>query len=510
MTGYKDNDRTAFYLINHLITTIDLGDFIEKESGVNLKWSKGSTYAKSNCPFPDHKDKNASFYIKKMENDVAIYHCFSGDTKVITWDGIKPIKDLAGTTQRILTEGGKWVNAPFFSFGKQKVVRINLTRNRQKKTIRATTEHRWLLKRKNKDGVNVEKTTVELKARNYLAYSFPQRKLKRIGELSPQGISHGIIFGDGSIAGKMSFVDLWGEKNIDLLKWFSLNRNYKIKCPSGLDGIKVLDLPSYYKEKPSINESLSYLSGFLAGWLAADGCVAKDGTVMLNSSKKEDLEFARLVASRIGIGTYGITCQERLGLGKEISNIYRIHFINQDLDERFFLVEEHKERFKNCKKSWIRKSWSVSSIEDLNEEEEVFCAIVDDTHSFTLEDNILTGNCFGCNKKGNIIHFCMDYFGLRNKYESILFLCKKYKIENKEDIILSGLKNITKRVDMQRKIESANIVTSNQCRILLRKDFDKHKAWVFDAYKKINIALENEDYETIENVGYEASSRTRL
>lgn len=511
MTGYKDNDKGAFYLIDHLIKTIDLPELIESESNVQLKWSKGNNYAKSVCPFPDHRDSKASFFIKRMgENDVWLYHCLTGDTRVITYEGVRDIKDLAGTTQRILTKNGKWVDAPFLNFGKQKVFRINLSRNRQKKTIRATSEHRWLLRRENKYGISAEKTTTNLKKGDCLAWSFARNTIKHVKRFSPQGISHGIVFGDGSIAGKMSYVDLWGGKNIQLLKWFSLNRTTNIKCPSGLEGIKVLDLPLYYKGRPSINESTSYLAGWLAGWLAADGHVAKDGTIMLNSSNKENLEFARLISTKLGIGTYGITCQSRLGLGKEKSNIYRIHFVNKDMDERFFLIEEHKKRFLNCTKLWPRKSWSVVSVEDNNEEEDVFCAVVDKTHSFTLEDNILTGNCFGCSKKGNVIHFCMDYFGLRNKYEAILFLCKRFKIENKEDIILAGLKNITKRVDVQRKIESANIVTSNQCRILLRKDFIKHKVWVADAYKILNDALEKEDYDSIENIGYEASNRMRL
>jgi DNA primase len=126
------------------------------------------------------------------------------------------------------------------------------------------------------------------------------------------------------------------------------------------------------------------------------------------------------------------------------------------------------------------------------------------------ENNAWVFHCFGCSKKGNVIHFCMDFFGLRNKYEAILFLCKKYKIENKEDIILASLKNITKRVDIQRKIEAANIVSSNQCRILLRKDVNKHKDWVLNAYKTLNLALEKEDYEAIENIGYEASNRMQI
>ena len=124
-------------------------------------------------------------------------------------------------------------------------------------------------------------------------------------------------------------------------------------------------------------------------------------------------------------------------------------------------------------------------------------------------DNTWIYHCFGCGKSGTIIHFCVDYFGLRNKAESIRFLCNKFDIKNKEDLILAAIKNMSKRVDMQRKIESTNIVTSNQCRILLRKDFEKNKEWVFSAYKSMNKAMEEEDYETLEKIGYEASKKMR-
>ena len=32
----------------------------------------------------------------------------------------------------------------------------------------------------------------------------------------------------------------------------------------------------------------------------------------------------------------------------------------------------------------------------------MFCAQVPGTHAFALEDNILTGNCFGCGRGGRI------------------------------------------------------------------------------------------------------------
>jgi len=130
-------------------------------------------------------------------------------------------------------------------------------------------------------------------------------------------------------------------------------------------------------------------------------------------------------------------------------------------------------------------------------------------HIKKMDNDVFIFHCFGCNKKGNIVHFCMDFYGLRNKYESILFLCKKFNIKNKEDLIIAGIKNLSKKVDIQRKMESANIIASNQCRMLLRKDFKKHKDWVSKSYKELDVALEDENYDKVEDIGYEASKKMR-
>ena len=126
-----------------------------------------------------------------------------------------------------------------------------------------------------------------------------------------------------------------------MLKWFPNS----VTSASG-ENLLVHHLPRFFKDLPPLDESVSYLYGWLAGYFAADGCVAADGTVILNSADRADLEFVRTVCTRLGIGTYGITTQMREGFpGREPSAIHRVHLVNEDLRESFFLLDPHRDRF---------------------------------------------------------------------------------------------------------------------------------------------------------------------
>jgi len=324
--------------------------------------------------------------IPKFETTEVAVNCFRGDTKFITSTGVKSLSEVSGSTVKLLTSTGEWVSAPIKSFGDQSIVKLTLGRYDVTKTIYTTAEHRWFvdpLQRK-----RVEKLTMDLEPGDRLAF---QRANKSFDGFDPLFEYRGFTFGDGSTCSvNTSLANFCGPK-IPLLDRFK-KLGVGNEPRSYGDTIRVTGLRGHWKKTfdDLFNASPNKIAGWLAGYFAADGDIDKTGRPTITSARKEHLEVYRDLCWLIGIATYPIRVTYRTGYGEEETPIYLMGLSRNDLPNDFFLREDHRVRLRSVDE---RLNWKVLSVETTDCIDEVFCAEVDGTHSFVLEDGILTSNC---------------------------------------------------------------------------------------------------------------------
>lgn len=323
-------------------------------------------------------------------------NCYEFSTEVVTSLGTKQIGELSGKTAKIMTSRGEWVDAEFRCFGEQRLYKIIMSFGQLKKTLYATANHSW---RVAKNVTTTEKgrkhfqhkqnvDTIDLKSGDILWQVFGYG-IDRT-PVSPVGVQHGFVWGDGSLStgDYQTTVRLCGDKSSAMKTYFDLFPQRQIG-----EDIEVSLLPSHFKSLVDLSYDRSYLLGWLAGYFAADGCVSKEGNISLTSHDRKAVQHVKDVCYLLGIGCNSIR------EGKKVSNLdgkeythYSVSFDRSTLTEKFFLREQHRER-------WLANSikkqtyWKVESVEETDQIEPVYCAVVPNTHEFTLADNILTGNC---------------------------------------------------------------------------------------------------------------------
>ena len=125
--------------------------------------------------------------------------------------------------------------------------------------------------------------------------------------------------------------------------------------------------------------------------------------------------------------------------------------------------------------------------------------------NYKEEDGVWLYNCFGCNSGGTIIDFCKKYYGLETSMESLELLANKYNLDEEKTLNFKP----RKRTNWKKKLELAHILTASQCRKLLEKDYNKHSVWIADYYKQLNKALDGNDIQSVENIGFKALKRMK-
>ena len=127
--------------------------------------------------------------------------------------------------------------------------------------------------------------------------------------------------------------------------------------------------------------------------------------------------------------------------------------------------------------------------------------------TFKEEDGIWIYQCFGCGAKGTIIDLVQEYQSLPSATAAVAWIFNKFGWADNEDLIIDSIKGIQKKINISKKMECAHVVTSNQCRMLLRKNYGKYSKWVAETYRRMNRALDEGDIDFLESMGYELSNR---
>ncbi len=267
----------------------------------------------------------------------SLLNCLAGETKVLTRQGWKEIQSLAGQTVELVTSNGKWVSAPIRCFGKQKLYKITFqdaySSQIPDKTIYATADHDWIV-----SGGGRIKTKDLSPGETCVPIVNVKNNFK---VMSSEGIKDGISYGEG---------------NKDCL--------------------------------PDINEDEKYLLGFLSGLISVNGDVHASGEVRLFNHDKSILYSVKDYASVCGIRTSEPIFQE---------GVWCISFYTCDFLELMLIKQEHRVNFNEGNIVYYKNIYKVISVEETDREEDVYCATVDKTHSFVIDGNILTGNCWYVN-----------------------------------------------------------------------------------------------------------------
>ena len=383
----KLGDENAFIIADLL----ELDNFDEK----NLK---------ACCPY--HSENTPSFIYNKKGH---FYHCFAGETKVITKNGLKRIDELIGKETYIINGRGEWEKTKFVDCGKQELSKITLTKNLRTKIIYATPEHEWIVNNR----VNKVKTK-DLK-KNQSLKSMWYRNTEKLKPLV-DGMIHGFIYGDGhkayvnkfgetvyNVAAHVDYKLHFMQKIFDELT-YPKNDNY---CMAHTHISSKIDL----KEVPDYDSDKNYLFGFLAGYFVADGNCS-DETVIFSSSNYEDLLKIQHICTLVGMPSYHIgettrTPKSNMGIVPltEDHTMYTLRLVKGLIPDVFFQSEKKLKTENKFPNSYMR--YKVKNVEKTDRMERVYCCETS-THSFVLEDFILTGNCFGCNRTVDIIDVLME------------------------------------------------------------------------------------------------------
>ena len=406
-------------IINDVMFNCELDDILAElisqlranNIGLIQKYREGPTHIQICCPYHSNgMERRPSAGLRRSDG---VFHCFSGDTKVITREfGAVRIRDIVNQYVSILNGDGKWEFVRFENYGRQSLMRLTLSCNTKEKVIYATPKHEWIV-----HNYHTKYQTYKLKPGMYLEKCVP--KLRTDIKLDPKGIIHGFCYGDGnnfshnkdkSVYYNRCF--FYNESDLELKQYFVGDFRREVAANGKEYDIVYFRSDRDLKKVPDLTESDSYLLGFLAGYFVADGnCFNNKLTIY--SHKYEDLYKIQQICTILGImtseiGVSNIKAGKRGCITvKNDTNGYTLRLARNTIPDNFFVTEKGRN---SVQKYTGRQRYKVVKVERTDLEEYVYCCQTS-THSFALENFILTGNCFACGETHSLSEVISHCFG---------------------------------------------------------------------------------------------------
>src|SRR6185436_20432268 len=196
----------------------------------------------------------------------ACWFCLGGETEVVTRDGVRPIRALAGSSHELLvpsqhklgglTRRGKFERVEVRSFGVQALYEVKLRRGAAELSVRANAEHRWFL-------TNETQWTSILKSVRMTRDLRPGDKLRTLRATAPAkekpmapAIAQGFTFGDGARGQgeRPASLIFHGRKDRALLPYFR-TCTQSTTTSNGKRVPFIYGLPRFWKQPPPLRES---------------------------------------------------------------------------------------------------------------------------------------------------------------------------------------------------------------------------------------------------------------
>lgn len=327
--------------------------------------------------------ENNEVYIHDLDSyAIGMPNCFGRDTELITSDGVKKFYELRdGEKIKVIDRFGQWRDATVRCYGRKQMNRVHLVRGIHFYSVLCTPDHRWYLK----DGTE----TNNLKVGDVL-YNTPDL----IDDVEKDAEYYkfwcfGFIIGDGTTTfygnnkkQDRNAVRLCGDK----IKYRSIFENsgyatYRARAngTSGIDCSK--SNTGFQKQSFLTNKTWRILShkqkvALFEGYYAADGYHSRPNAYKCCTSDTRIVEMIKEISCCAGY---------YVGRIKRI-----IHDTNFKDDAELFYIALYKH-------TSISSPWKVQSItKAINSSYEAWCVEEPVTHSFTLGNGIVTGNCLSC------------------------------------------------------------------------------------------------------------------